>query len=150
MNQSADWTQLETHETPSPRASAAIAYDEVRANVVLFGGFDASQGGHSDTWIFVGSNWTEVDPTARPSERASNNLCWCPRSEQLVLVTGVRFSRSGGHNPITGEPVWSEQNLGDTWIFDGENYGNLSIPITSIRRVQPISNSVELSSLVVL
>ncbi len=30
----------------------------------------------------------------------------------------------------------------------GKSYGNLSIPITSIRRVQPISNPVESSSLV--
>ncbi|WP_276937761.1 hypothetical protein [Ferrimicrobium acidiphilum] len=56
MNLSADWTRVETNDTPSPRASAAIAFDEVRANVVLFGGFDVSQGGHSDTWIFDGAD----------------------------------------------------------------------------------------------
>ena len=125
MNLSADWTRVETNDTPSPRASAAIAFDEVRANVVLFGGFDVSQGGHSDTWIFDGADWTEADPPSRPSDRATNNLCWCPRSERLVLVTGVRFSRTGGHNPLTGEPAWSKQNLCDTWIFDGENWQEL-------------------------
>jgi len=121
----ADWIRLETRDSPSPRASAAIAFDEVRANVVLIGGFNASQGGRSDTWIFDGSNWTEVHPTRQPTERATSNLCWCPRSEQLVLVTGVRFSLTDGHNPITGGRVWSERNLGDTWIFDGENWQEL-------------------------
>ena len=125
MNLSADWTRVETNDTPSPRASAAIAFDEVRANVDLFGGFNVSQGGHSDTWIFDGADWTEADPPSRPSDRATNNLCWCPRSERLVLVTGVRFSRTGGHNPLTGEPAWSKQNLCDTWIFDGENWQEL-------------------------
>jgi hypothetical protein len=42
-----------------------------------------------------------------------------------VLVTGVRFSPTEGHNPITGGQVWSERNLGDTWIFDGENWQEL-------------------------
>jgi hypothetical protein len=47
-----------------------------------------------------------------------------------VLVTGVRFSPEDGHNPITGGRVWSERNLGDTWIFDGENWQELH-PSTS-------------------
>ncbi|MGC9156364.1 MAG: Kelch repeat-containing protein, partial [Ferrimicrobium sp.] len=59
----ADWIQLKTNNAPSHRANASIAYDEVRANVVLFGGFNASQGSYSDTWIFDGCNWAEVDPT---------------------------------------------------------------------------------------
>ena len=42
-----------------------------------------------------------------------------------MLATGVRFSRTGGHNPLTGEPAWSKQNLCDTWIFDGENWQEL-------------------------
>ena len=81
-----EWIQLETHNAPSPRATAAIAYDEVRANVVLFGGFNCADGCFGNTWIFNGSNWTEVHPTRRPPpERATNNLCWCPHGEQLVL-----------------------------------------------------------------
>jgi hypothetical protein len=43
----------------------------------------------------------------------------------MVLVSGVRFSPAGGHHPITGQRVWSEHNLGDTWIFDGENWQEL-------------------------
>ncbi|MHB1519977.1 MAG: kelch repeat-containing protein [Ferrimicrobium sp.] len=121
----ADWIQLETPDSPSPRANTAITYDEVLRNVVLFGGFSASHGGHSDTWKFDGANWTEVHPIQRPTERATNNLRWCPCSEQLVLVTGVKFSPTGGHHPITGQRVWSEHNLGDTWIFDGENWQEL-------------------------
>jgi len=123
----ADWIRLETRDSPSPRASAAIVYGEVRANLVPLGGFNDADGGLGDTWIFDGFNWTEVDPVRRPSERATHNLCWCPRSEQLVFVTGVRFSPAGGHNPITGGRVWSQHNLGDTWIFDGENWQELDL-----------------------
>ncbi len=126
----ADWIQLETPDSPSPRANTAITYDEVLRNVVLFGGFSASHGGHSDTWKFDGANWTEVHPIQRPTERATNNLRWCPCREQLVVVTGVKFSPTGGHHPITGQRVWSEHNLGDTWIFDGENWQELH-PSTS-------------------
>ncbi|WP_298344916.1 kelch repeat-containing protein [Ferrimicrobium sp.] len=42
-----------------------------------------------------------------------------------MLVTGVRFSPVGGDNPITGERVWSQQNLSDTWMFGGENWQEL-------------------------
>jgi hypothetical protein len=48
----------------------------------------------------------------------------------MVLVTGVRFSPAGGHHPITGDRVWSQQNLSGTWIFDGENRKELH-PLTS-------------------
>lgn len=46
----------------------------------------------------------------------------------MVFVSGVRVFAGGGHHPITGQRVWSEHNLGDTWIFDGENWQELHPP----------------------
>jgi hypothetical protein len=66
------WDGTHWHEIPNSVApvldNAAIAYDPIHNQVVMFGGFESAvpgQGEYSDiTWTFDGTSWTEHDPTA--------------------------------------------------------------------------------------
>jgi hypothetical protein len=63
--QSANWVQLSTAHSPSGRYYPAMAYDPVSRLLLLFGGMTAS-GTVNDTWLFDGSDWTQVQtPTHR-------------------------------------------------------------------------------------
>jgi hypothetical protein len=56
------WTQVTTAAAPSPRENGMMAYDPVRKEIVLFGGYAGLY--YSDTWAFDGANWTpRVDAT---------------------------------------------------------------------------------------
>ena len=69
---------------------------------------------------------------------------WCSSLESSFLPQAAiirSLVSEYGQNTIWAIP-------GSLTARTGKSYGNLSIPITSIRRVQPISNPVESSSLV--
>ncbi len=70
-----------------------------------------------DTWIFDGENWLELDLKARPSHRQFAAMSACPDERGVLLF--------GGHGG-EGKP----QHLGDTWIFDGENWQEIHPPIS--------------------
>src|SRR5437660_9983239 len=46
------WTQRTPATAPSPRYGAAMAYDEPRQRIVLFGGFDGTKH-FADTWAWT-------------------------------------------------------------------------------------------------
>ncbi len=72
--------------------------------VMLFGGTDGSGAVNSDTWLFDGTQWTQVQATG-PSARTFHALA-------AVGSTVVLF----GGSDSAGD------DLGDTWIFDGTRW----------------------------
>src|ERR1051325_6059622 len=61
------WVQLSPAVSPSPRSYMAMAYDPMTGKTTMFGGFDGSSY-LNDTWIFDGTNWTQVTtPIAPPN-----------------------------------------------------------------------------------
>ena len=50
------WTQYSSSTAPAPRWDAAMAFDEARGNVVLYGGRSASTT-FSDTWVLGPAGW---------------------------------------------------------------------------------------------
>ena len=90
---------------PSPRNSAALAYDAVRRQVVLFGG-DAGMGGLlGDTWVWNGSSWRQKNPIFSPAPRAYAQMTFDAARGLVVL-----FGGGGGGG------------LDDTWTWDGSNW----------------------------
>jgi hypothetical protein len=87
---------------PSARYGHAMA--TLGDRVVLFGGTDGSGAVNSDTWLFDGTQWTEVKATG-PGARSFHSLA-------AVGNTVVLF---GGSNS-------AGQDLADTWIFDGTSW----------------------------
>jgi hypothetical protein len=67
---------------PPGREHAAIAFDPVRREVVLFGGF-----GKTDTWIWDGTNWEERIVSPHPEATGVPSMAWDTANQRMVLVT---------------------------------------------------------------
>lgn len=95
---------LRFREIASGRNSHGMAYDTVRQQVVLFGGYNGSSMG--DTWIFDGQNWIRRFPTTSPVDRWGHRMVWDAARNEIVLFGGTRN---------TGR-------LNDTWTWNGTNW----------------------------
>jgi hypothetical protein len=91
---------------PDPRISAAMAWDPVDQEFVLFGGLSATVGSLGDTWVFKGSCWTKVPVTGGPTPRDNAVLAFDPVAGAVVLFGGV-----------THRPGASNLFLADTWLW---------------------------------
>ena len=102
----ANWTWQFVSNKPPGRRNHALAYDESRKVVVLFGGMDSTS--KNDTWEWDGSNWTEKNPVTKPPARGGHSLAYDAQRQRIVLFGGVD---SGTY-------------LNDTWEWDGANWAN--------------------------
>ena len=108
-----DWTELHPATSPPPRYDASIAYDAARDEVVLFGGSRIGFA-KNDTWVWDGETWTEKHPANSPPERFASAMTFDPVRGEVVLFGGSMSDSEG----------W----LGDTWVWDGENWTELLTP----------------------
>jgi len=108
------WTEIPATATTHPpaRAFAALAYDPIRAQTILFGGKDSTTQ-FGDTWAFDGatSTWQLLAPTTSPSPRHGAGLAFDATRGTLMLHGG---SANGSA-------------LGDTWEWDGETWRPLDV-----------------------
>lgn len=107
------WSKRPFRSTPAARRRAAMAWDPVRQETILFGGAgdDALR---SDTWTYSTTGWASATPSASPSPRAQHRLAFHPATQSLVLFGG------------------SDDNglLNDTWTWNGSTWTKLA-PSTS-------------------
>ncbi len=83
------WVRVATSGPPA-RAEAAIAFDEGRGHVLLFGGYRRVDGKIrrlGDTWEWDGARWVAI-PVAGPSPRNGAAQVFDPRRGAIVLVGG--------------------------------------------------------------
>ena len=97
------WTQKK-NIGPKARSGHAMAYDEERARVMLFGG-SAGTLFLSDTWGWDGEDWTQLQDIG-PSARAFHGLAHDQRRQRTVLFGGR-----------TGPDV-----DGETWEWSAEEW----------------------------
>jgi hypothetical protein len=97
------WHRASTNG-PSARVLLAMASEPNSQRVVLFGGYNPTEGLKSDTWEWVGSGafWTQLAATG-PSARAGHAMAYDPIRGKVVLFGG---------QDATGY-------RGDTWEWDG-------------------------------
>lgn len=105
------WTPLTPWwtERPGQRGRAAMFFDTVRSEVLLFGGVDEYDGWiHTDTWRWDDgvASWQVVVPAQSPRRSAGGAMVYDAARAESVLIEG---SESGmfGLNPDA------------TWIWDG-------------------------------
>lgn len=103
----ASWTgQTPPGAGPAPREKYGLAYDAVRGEVLLFGGFAQGMpvsGRFADTWAFDGTRWSERTPSAAAPPLGAFVGAWDPARERAVLF---------------------QQALGETWEWDGARWSN--------------------------
>ena len=100
-------------DAPHPRAGHRMVLDEARAQVVLFGGCDASSCA-SDTWVWDGARWRDVTPGASP-----------PARELAVMVYDAFRSRV----VLFGGRDQDLQGLDDLWEWDGSSWTELDLDV---------------------
>lgn len=89
------------------RYGASLAWDLVRSETLLFGGFGG--GGNAfrgDTWSWNGTRWEQRFPAASPSPRTGHVMLTDPARRRIVLFGGRDLS--GATN--------------ETWEWDGSNW----------------------------
>jgi N-acetylneuraminic acid mutarotase len=97
---------LATYSCPSERYGPAMAYDELKGRLILFGGAEWNAGVfYNDTWAYdYNSNeWMKLNPSVQPPSRFNPGVAYIP-DQQAILIFG-------GYEP-------SKHNLADTWLFD--------------------------------
>lgn len=86
------------------RNSHGLAYDPVRQQVVLFGGYNGNSMG--DTWTWDGTNWTRRFPATSPADRWGHRMVFDAARGEVVLFGGTR----------------STGRLNDTWVWNGTTW----------------------------
>jgi formylglycine-generating enzyme required for sulfatase activity len=111
-----NWTQSSPATSPVARQGLAMAYDAARGVTVLFGGYGniGGYGGLSDTWEWIGTNWTHRSPAISPPGRWNHAMAYDSTRSMTVLFGGGKDSSL----------------LNDTWEWNGTNWTQRS-PATS-------------------
>ena len=115
-----NWTPMNPAASPPARAGAAMAYDPANQGLLLFGGcalqFPSAMaplchGSFSDTWVWNGSNWTQLHPAASPPAANGAAMAYDAGSGQMVLMGGADTSWS---------PIFNQ-----TWVWNGTNWAQM-------------------------
>jgi len=101
------WTQKSPSRKPSERYAHTMAYEPVNNKAVLVGGYDDSSQ-LQDMWLYdyVTNNWSQKNPSAKPSKIAGHTLAYDSVNKKVVL-----FGGTDGTN-----------QLSDTWTYSLNNY----------------------------
>lgn len=112
----AGWKQLTPPSNPDDRYSMGMAYDDARANSVMFGGFHGAVL-RDETWTYDSATgqWTQESPGTVPDERAQISIAYHASADVSVMFGGI---------------TTANVTIGDTWTWDGTDW-TLETPGTS-------------------
>jgi len=99
---SKSWTQQSPVHSPPALQQGSMAYDRAIGSVVYFGGFIGGwQDTQNQTWVWNGSDWTQLHPATVPGNRYDFAMDYDPINDVIFMF--------GGYS--TGPA------LGDTWLL---------------------------------
>ncbi len=100
------WREVDG-EGPAARAQHAMAFDPIRRQVLLFGGYVGSSFTYGDTWIFdvASTRWERLAPAVAPTARAGSVVVFDTAADAFVMFAGAE------------EPPAAELPLDETWLF---------------------------------
>lgn len=99
-----DWHKIETVVAPPARYQHAMAYDETRGTVIMYGGRN-QHGTLTDLWEWDGERWIEMCPVCNPAKRYLHKMFYDTVREKTVVYGGI------------GEKGYSE-----AWMWDGQSW----------------------------
>jgi hypothetical protein len=112
-------TYCQAQSVPPPRYSFALAYDDARGKLVMFGGSNRGQF-MNDTWEWDGVKW-EMKNQQGPSPRNSPSMVYDSKRKTIILFGGD----AGDWN--------NKKSFGDTWEWNGSIWKLLSTDGPSAR-----------------
>jgi hypothetical protein len=148
------WNQISTANSPPARFWSAMAYDDHRQRVVLFGGQNNSTT-FGDTWEFDGANWSPVSTVHSPGAQSATSMTYdsCRQKTVLFDTRGQTWEYNGADwTAVTTAAAPPARNLAamvfdsghcrallygglpgsgpgrsDTWSYDGTNWTQLNV-----------------------
>ena len=121
-------TVITLTNNPSSRNSAAMAFDSIRGQIILFGGVDENGNTLNDTWMLSFNSiaqtytWTNLSLVNSPSIRINASMVFDEVSGQIILFGGF---------DANGDP------LNDTWAL---SFDSTSQTYTTWVNVAPINS----------
>ena len=108
------WSAARPPVSPSRRQGHAMAFDEARGRVVLFGGADDTGHFARGTWEWDGTTWSERATAVDPANRMWHRMAYDARRGRVVLFGGSGVSMAG-----------CEGECADTWEWDGTTWSKV-------------------------
>jgi hypothetical protein len=102
-----DWKQIDTPVAPAGRVLHAMAYDEQRGRVVLYGGENDS-GNLGDLWEWDGVTWHRLCPVCNPAARFAHRMIYDPERQEIKIYGG-----QDGEKSFTEGWTWN----GQSWTY---------------------------------
>lgn len=101
------WELVSTAVTPPyPRLGAAMTFDALLGESILYGGNSSDFGGFGDSWKFDGTRWEQMsDPVTSP-HRYRSSVTFDLRVERPIVYGGTDF-------PRTLDETW--ERVGSEW-----------------------------------
>jgi len=99
------WSQINTANDPGDVRDAAMAFDVVNGETVLFGGWPTLDA----TWLYDGADWTAATPATTPPGRREFAMAY-DVARGVVVMFGGRGSSL----------------LADTWEWNGADWTNVT------------------------
>jgi|GEM_PF-5210090 len=104
------WTKVNTANSPGVRFLFTMAYMP-NVGVVLYGGMDLSSNFLTDTWVFNGTDWQQINTTANPTSSILGCICFESNGNR-ILYFGGKDSQGTYYNEL--------------WAFDGTNWSQVT------------------------
>lgn len=84
------WAKVGTGATPGPLEGASMAYDSRANAVILFGGYNLTNGTMSaQTWEYKAGVWTELSESTHPSARYDAAMSYDTTDAYVLLFGGI-------------------------------------------------------------
>ncbi|MBZ5580279.1 MAG: hypothetical protein LAP40_27290 [Acidobacteriia bacterium] len=114
-----NWNLLHPANSPGLLSGHAMTYDAARAQIVLFGGVNGQTFlPTNETWVWDGTNWTQMHPAVSPPARYAHAMAYDAVLQKVVLFGGI-----GGFG-----------DANDTWTWDGANWTQAASPVNPVPR----------------
>jgi hypothetical protein len=101
------WSELATFPGSFTPVAAAMAFDPVLGQVVLFGGGGTPS---NQTWMFDGSTWKQIATAQNPPGLDWASMSFDPQTGSVILFGGLESSSASF----------------ETWSFDGANWSQIA------------------------
>lgn len=88
------WSTLNPLAAPPARDGCSLAYDPIRATIVMFGGEGANVTTAGSTWEFSGGQWAEAGVPSNPNGRFAPGLAFDSARNRMVLFGGTSQSNA--------------------------------------------------------
>jgi len=129
------WRQAHPGTRPGARGYACMAFDPASHQLILFAGNNSTTF-FDDTWTWTGSDWRELHPTTSPSASIEDGFAYDPVDHGLILFGGALASNGSA--------------LGQTWLWSGSDWRELSPADSPVPRSDPALGWDPVSKVLVL